>query len=348
MGKLRNVTNQAEAVRCLQLVREAQEHFTRPDEDRWFDRLEAMETEIESAARWFLDNGDANSAFALTAPLWSFWYARGHVQIGAALLDELLVKTVPGHAISRARAVYARGELAFRQGHNDQARTYFEGALRGASGDAAWEIRNRALAGLARVALREHDFAGVQRLATEARRLARKYSDKNLEWLPLHLQAAAARMLGDRVQARALYEESIALARELGTTGRLTIELHNLGYLDLHDGNLSDAKTRFREALILAEKSRDELTLRYSILDGAIIALANGRLDNASRLLGAAQAHFQAAGAMPDPDDQLEMENALAAVRQRVEPARFNALWSEGAQLSMEVAVEQALGSLNM
>jgi tetratricopeptide (TPR) repeat protein len=339
--------NQGKAVRCLQLVRKAQEHFTRPDEARWFDRLEAMQAEIESAARWFVDNGDANSAFAATAPLWSFWYARGHVQIGEALLDELLVKTVPGQATLRAHAVYARGELAFRQGHNDQARTYFEGALREANDDAAWEIRNRALAGLARVALREHDFAGVQRLATEARRLAHEHSEKNLEWLPLHMQAAAARMLGDRVQARALYEESIALARELGTTGRLTTELHNLGYLDLHDGNLSDAKTRFREALILAEQSRDELTLRYSILDGAIVAVADRRLDDASRLLGAAQARFQAAGAVLDPDDQLEMENALTAVRQLVEPSRFTALRSEGAQFSMEVAVEQALRSLS-
>ncbi len=339
--------NQAEAERCLELVREAQEHFTRPDEGRWFDRLDAMQTEIESAALWFLNNGDANSAFALTAPLWPFWYARGHVQIGEALLDELLVKTVPGQATSRARAAYARGELAFRQGHNDKARTYYEAALREAGGDDLWEVRNRALSGLARVALRDHDFATVQGLATEARRIACDHSDKNLEWLPLHMQAAAARMLGDRIHARALYEESIALARELGTTGRLTTELHNLGYLDLHDGNLSDAKTRFREALLLAQQSRDELTLRYSILDGAIVAVADRRWDDASRLLGAAQARFQAAGTMPDPDDQLEMENALAAVRSRVEPSQFNALWNEGDQLSMEVAVEQALRSLS-
>ncbi len=338
-----------EASKCLRLVEEAEAHFNRPDREDWFDRLEARQDEIQSAACWFLRNGDARSAVAVAAPLWSFWYARGHLQIGEQLLDELLAALVSSEAVlPRARAAYARGELAFRQGQNDQARGYFQQALRGASDDAAWEVRNRAIAGLARVALRDHDFAGVQRFATEARQLARDHSDKNLEWLPLHMQAAAARMLGDRVQARALYEESIALARQLGTTGRVTTELHNMGYLDLHDGNLAGARQRFREALVLARESRDELTLRYAILDAAVVALADGRLEDASRLLGAAQAQFKAAGAIPDPDDQVEMENAVAEVQRRVEPSRLTVLWNEGAGWPMEIAVDQALRSVNL
>jgi len=341
--------NQVEAARCLRLVEEAEAHFNGPDREDWFDRLEAKQDETQAAARWFLHNGDAGSAVAVAAPLWLFWYARGHLQIGEQLLDELLAGLASSEAVlPRARAAYARGELAFRQGQNDQARGYFRQALHETHDDAAWEVRNRALAGLARVALRDHDFSVVQRFAAEARQLARNHSDKSMEWLPLHMQAAAARMSGDRGQARALYEESIALARQLGTTGRVTTELHNMGYLDLHDGNLRTAGQRFHEALVLARESRDELTLRYSILDAAVTALADDRLEDASRLLGAAQAQFKAAGAIPDPDDQVEMENAVAEVQRRVEPSRLTVLWNEGAGWPMEVAVDHALRSVNL
>lgn len=340
--------NRVEARQCLRLIQEAEQHFNGPDKEAWFDRLEAQHKEIQSAARWFLHNGEASSAVAVAAPLWWFWYSRGHLQTGEQLLDELLAEIVSSEAaIPRARAAYARGELAFRQGQNDQARRYFQEALRHAPDTAAWEVRNRAMAGLARVALRDHDFVGVQRLATEARQLARDHSDKNLEWLPLHMQAAAARMSGDIEQARALYEESIALARQLGTTSRLTTELHNIGYLDLHDGNLQGARERFREALVLARDSRDALMLRYSIVDAAVVALADDRLEDSSRLLGAARAQFESVGAVPDPDDQVEMENAVAAVRQQVEPGRLSVLWNEGAGWPMEVAVEYALKSVS-
>lgn len=341
--------NHVEASQCLRLVEEAVQHINGPDEQDWFDRLEAKHDEVQSAARWFLNNGDARSAVAVAAPLWPFWYARGHLPIAEHLLDELLAEIVSSEAaIPRARAAYARGELAFRQGQNDEARRYFGEALGGAGDDEAWEVRNRAMAGLARVALRDHDFVSVQRLATSARQLARDHSNKNLEWLPLHMQAAAARMLGDRAQARALYEESIALARQLGTTGRVTTELHNMGYLDLHDGNVGGARQRFREALVLARESRDELSLRYAILDAAIVALADGRMEDASRLFGAAQAQFEAAGAIPDPDDQVEMEKAVADVRRNVEPSRLSVLWDEGAGWPMEVAIDQALRSVTM
>ena len=340
--------DKSEAMRCLQLVEEAEQSFNRPDEAVWFDRLEASHKKIEAGARWLIHNGEASSAFELTAPLCLFWYARGRIRLGERLLDELLAEPTSREvAIPRARGVYARGQLAFRQGHNDEARSYYEEAERDTREAAAWADRNRALCGLARVALRDHDFAAAQRLAGDARQLAREQSDKNMEWLPLHMQAAAARMLGDHANARALYRESIALARELETPRRVTTELHNLGYVDLQDGKLAEARKDFREALLLARESRDEMTLRYSILDGAIIALADRRVEDAAQLLEAAQARFEAAGAVPDPDDQVEMENAVAEVKRQLVPSRLSALWKDGAGWSMGAAVEQALRSLS-
>ena len=55
--------DKAKAIRCLQLVEEAEKSFNRPDQASWFDRLEASHPEIESAARWFVHNGEAGSAF---------------------------------------------------------------------------------------------------------------------------------------------------------------------------------------------------------------------------------------------------------------------------------------------
>jgi len=104
-------------------------------------------------------------------------------------------------------------------------------------------------------------------------------------------------------------------------------ELHNLAYVELHDGRSARAKELFAEALTDARRLSYDALLPYLVGDAAVVAAEEGDAERAALLAGAAQATFRAAGQVPDPDDAAEQE-------------RLTAAFEEGAGL----AVEEALG----
>jgi tetratricopeptide (TPR) repeat protein len=187
---------------------------------------------------------------------------------------------------------------------------------------------------LARVALREGDFATVIKLADGARECARAANDQRLERMPLHLQAVAARMTGNLAEARRLYEESIELNRSLGEERMVAAELHNLGYVELHDGQRDRAMELFEQARLEARRTGFDALNPYLVGDLAVIAAAKGDVSEAARLAGAAAAAFRAKGQVPDPDDAAEQERLRSRLAHHLSSDALRSLYAEGANLS--------------
>ncbi len=334
--------DRAEAHECLELARRAVAGTA--------DTLEAVEQEhaqLVEAAKWLVRKGEPGNGLELAGRLWNFWYSRGRVVEGEGILDRLLAdlpdrQPSPGLAV----ALYGRGELAFRQGHNPEARGFFQRAQTTAREVGDWHSENRSLCGLARTALRDHDYDGVDRLAGEGGCVAREHGDRDLEWLPQHMQAAAARMRGETAQARSLYQRSIDLATELGNTKRVTAEYHNLGYVELHAGELAAARRYFQRAIELARRDDDQLMLAYGLLDATVVAIEEANLPEAAILLGATRAAFEARHTIPDPDDQVELDRAIERVRAGLDPARIDQAARDGAALGGDEAINRGLAVL--
>ena len=328
----------------LDLAREAEPQLTRAEADAWLDRLERERDGIHAAIEWYVANGNGDHAVALAGAIWQFWLVRGHLGEGRDLLTSALAAPHSDRSsTSRATALRGAGMLAFRQGDNDAAEALFRSSVEEAR--RAGDRRHLAVlsADLARVALRRSDFAAVRRHAEEGRALARELGDRAAERGPLHLLAAVARMEGDLPRARALYHESIALNREIGFLANVAVELHNLAYIELHTGNTSAARDLFRQSLEWAWPNRDMYLLPYSLADFAIVAVAEGRHARATRLLAASDALFRSTGAVPDPDDRVEIDRALERVRSNLSPDEFQRQWAAGAELGLGDAVDLAL-----
>jgi predicted ATPase len=71
--------------------------------------------------------------------------------------------------------------------------------------------------------------------------------------------ASFAQMLGQYDRVRALYEESLAIYRDLNDQKHLGVVLHGLGYAALHQGEFTLARQRYEESLQIA---RDRGALR--------------------------------------------------------------------------------------
>lgn len=239
------------------------------------------------------------------AEQWRDWFSRGEFEQGAARVREAL--EAPGAdapSVERGRALYGAHLFAFRRG--DPSREYAQDALDLARklGDVRGE--SDGLTGLARAALRDGDYEEVARLAAEGVRKAREAGDVAAEGSPLHLQAAGLRLSGDYERAREVYLESVALADRLGDEQRKQQEFHNLGWVELHRGDVEAAARMFAERD--ARSGIDAYTDAWKDLNASAVALGRGDRNEATLLFDSGAGKLADLGVALDPDDQFELD----------------------------------------
>jgi tetratricopeptide (TPR) repeat protein len=236
---------------------------------------------------------------------WREWFNGGDFEAGAARVREAL--DAPGAdrpSISRVRVLCAAHLFAFRLG--EPSREFAQEALDVARelGDTVGECE--ALTGLARAALRDGDWSMVTAYAAEGVRRARDAGDAAAEASPLHLQAAGVRLTGNYDSARELYLESVALADRLGDERRKQMEFHNLGWVELHRGDVDAAARMFAERD--ARSGLDAYGDAWSDLNAAALALSRGNRAEALPLFDQGRAKLAELGATLDPDDRSELD----------------------------------------
>jgi hypothetical protein len=151
------------------------------------------------------------------------------------------------------------------------------------------------------------------------------------------MRAAAARMEGQLDEARALYLESRELNEGLGNNMNVAGEDHNLVHVALRSGDRDEAERRFRASSAWIFANHNAYLRPYAFLDAGILALYDGDLEGAGHLVACAQRIFEDTDAIPDPDDQVELDEAVARLRQQL-GERFDAVWAEGRALSPDEA----------
>jgi tetratricopeptide (TPR) repeat protein len=108
-------------------------------------------------------------------------------------------------------------------------------------------------------------------------------------------------------EAIELYTESLELNRRLGDTVMVGIELHNIGHVELHRGNVDAAERCFAECAQLRDDAKPYDTA-MTHLDDAALAFQRGDQPRASELLARTGSTLDAAGIVLDPDDAFEVD----------------------------------------
>jgi tetratricopeptide (TPR) repeat protein len=270
------------------------------------DALAADRQGVARAVRESAQAGEAASALELVGRSWRIWFSAGELDDGSAVAAAALAapgaEAVP---VWRARTLYADGAFAFRSGDQQRSLARNEEALRVARETADVQGECDGLTGLARVALRDGRYDDVVRLARQAREVAQTAGDREAEAAPLHLEAAGVRLQNEYSVARELYRESLQLNAALGSTAWVAMEQHNLGWVELHLGNIDEAEARFRER---DAAGTDAYGDAWSNLNWAAIALARGNMGEAKRRFAAGTEALEELGAALDPDDQSELD----------------------------------------
>jgi len=202
----------------------------------------------------------------------------------------------------------------------------------------------RWLRSLAEVAAEVLDLDAAWAYCVEARQLYEELGEpvgitRSLEWM-----AAVAMGRDDRLTARALLEERLAICRQLGERDWLVHALGGLGHVERDEGNYPRARALYRESLLLRREIGDRFALAQSREDIAGMAAREHHAERAIRLLGAGEAFCETLGARPPVAVPQEYQQTVAEGRAALGEAAFAAAWGEGRAMSLDQAVAYALG----
>jgi len=158
---------------------------------------------------------------------------------------------------------------------------------------------------------------------------------------------------GDYASARSLFEESLAISRELGSKLSIAQSLNSLANVAWSEGDYATARTLLEESLAIRRELGNKLGIAVCLagLGGVAAGMgqAQARLQTrvqaqwGARLLGAAEALLEAMSAVLEADDRIVYEQGKASARAQLSAEEFEKAWVEGRAMSMEQAIEYAL-----
>jgi predicted ATPase/DNA-binding SARP family transcriptional activator len=271
--------------------------------------------------------------------------AEGDVRRARALYeDALAVRRGVGDGHGTALVLANLGDLALQQGDLEAASAlHTEGlALRRRLGDRSGV--GESLTALGRVALARGDRAGARSRHTEGLAERRRVGDR--PGMPASLTALAelSRLDGDPATAAALLEEALAVATELDDRHCMTLALLHLARLAIDQDDPARADALYRQASPVAEDGAVPPTASTATwLEGlSAIAVADGRPERAARLLGAADALRQAAGAPLPAHEAADRNDAVAGASAALGEDAFRAAFAAGRALPLPAAARLA------
>jgi predicted ATPase len=362
------------------LALNANDAYWKTDGDAWMAEVRRDLENYRAAIGWGLSAaGDAAAAATIIGSLRPLWYQTARRE-GRALLDRARA-VLPGGAPARARGLLALVD-ALLASSGGQAEAPAVEAARAFSGvddfGRVEALATRALT-LGRAG-RVEESVGFFEEALEG---ARATSTPRLVGYVLSLAAYWTGAAGDRERARAFFDEAATLLRAIDDPGRLAILLANRAEFLFAENDLAGAlesaheseailrergaefnlslvrqnaaayylaSARFDEAWSAARESL-ELALRADDTQRAAVAIGHlahlaaetSHPEQATRLLGYADASDRRSGSAREPTEQRGYDRALELIRAALPEDRIRALLAEGAAMGADAAAAEAM-----
>ena len=329
----------------LTLAERAAEELRGPDDQRWLTRLEAEHDNLRAALDWLLEHGEAEAAVRLAGALGHFWYMQGHHTEGRAWSEQAIARLDAVPEPYHARLLVSASHLAFAEGDLDYGRIWAEEALAvsrklGDQLNTAWSLT---YLGGNSVGMPD-DYEDAIDACQEGLAIFRALGYTRGVAQALNILGEVTRLHGDYRQAEAYYQECLALSRETGELLRVSMMYENLSFCAYHNGDYAQAEAYARDGLELYIEldSLWGVSCGFAALVGPLAA--QGDPQRAARLLGAAESLLDWLDTIFQPGDQPEIDRYVEVVRAQLDPDTFEAARAEGLAMSVDEALEDALG----
>ena len=311
-----------------------------PGAETAFATLEREHDNLRAAITFARDHGLTELQLRFVRAINRLWSLRGYMSEGRTLLEEALGAPGPQPPLYRAQALAGLGALAWRQGDLEAAEAAASESveLLRSIGEEQELVGPLSVLGVLAGSRGDHEQALL--LHEEMGRLAEQVGDGYSFAISLNNQAYAAWMTADVDRAANLWERCLAAARDAGTSEVEAMAVTGLGDTALARGDAIDAADRFREGLAIYEQLGFPELQADTCVCLAAATRADGRLEQAARLLGAA-ASLRRTTAEPEPALLPYLTEVTAAARAELGDEGFAAAFGRGRASPHEVVREE-------
>jgi tetratricopeptide (TPR) repeat protein len=195
---------------------------------------------------------------------------------------------------------------------------------------------------LGNVAMAQGDIASARPLFEESLAISRELGNRMGISLSLADLARVAFEKGDYPDAGALFEESLAISRELGNRLGIAHSLDNLGVVAVEQGDYAAARTLLKEGLVIWRELGNQAWIADSLEALAAVVAALGGALRAARIWGAVERMREEIGSSLLERPRYDRRVAVARV-DLGDDAAFDGARKEGRTLTLEQAIELAL-----
>jgi predicted ATPase len=309
----------------------------------WAERLRTDEENLRIAIRWFLTHDIAPLPHIFRI-LWLFWQMRGRMPEGRAWIDEVQLRADALDDRAQAELLFTSAVTAVEVGDDDSALAAVDGL-----GRLEGRIDDPYLESAAQLAVSwilpiVDDFDGALQAASTALDGFRQQNEPFMAFAALTVGTLEA-TLGRDDAAHAHLTEVNELGGQFDNNWLESSARTQLASLAVRAGRLDEARALVVESVDASEDTElSTLTVTFSLVASAQLALAEGDARRAAMALGAADGLRRRAGLRAWPSRRRGEAELVTRVAQEVDPQDFEDVLAAGSELSHREAVALVRG----
>ncbi len=308
----------------------AEPELSGPAQGSWLERLEGVHDDLRGALDWLGEHDEPELRLRLAASLGRFWYIRGYLSEGLQRLAQAVEGAHAADPALIAKALRTASALAVLRGDYLRARTLAEGALTlyREVGDDTGVVRS--LSNLGAILLGLGELERAAETLDECVEAAETLGEARLIALARNNRGDVALSQGQLEIAADQFEQSLALLREADDVANVARSLYNLGAVEIERGRIELAQPLLLEALELSAGVNDKEDMAWCLIALAAVGVWAGKAEEATVVLGFADAFLDRIGAAIKPAEQLLYDRTLARLRTALDGPELDALLATG------------------
>lgn len=156
--------------------------------------------------------------------------------------------------------------------------------------------------------------------------------------------ASSARFQGQFETAKKHFEDGLKMFEHVGHKGFMAVMTTEIAHTERAMGNYGNAKNTYKETIKVFQDLGNRPAVAHQLECFAMIAIVEEEPQRAAKLFGAADTIRDVTGHKPTNEEQAEEAQFITRLHAMLPDAEFNALWTEGKSMTMEQAIQLALG----
>jgi predicted ATPase/class 3 adenylate cyclase len=149
---------------------------------------------------------------------------------------------------------------------------------------------------------------------------------------------------GDYATARERFARCLPTFQRMGDPHRVCMIQSELAHMDRYEGRYKQAEQTYHETLPVWQKLGHRAAIAHQLECFAFLAIRRDAPERAARLFGAAEALREKINIVMSPMEHVEYGKEVAALRASLDEEAFTSAWAAGRAMTMEAAIDYALG----